>query len=231
MTPDSPYTFVVIPAFNEEPAIGDVIDELVTTFPLMQVVVVDDGSTDGTYDAAAARPVHVLQHMVNLGAGAAMKTGIDYALSLGAEILISCDADGQMNVEDIPNLVDAVARGDCDVALGTRFRGVMPEGMTRARHILIKAATLFTKLTAGLDVSDTHNGFRAMSRKAAETISLTQNRYAHCSEILDEIARHKLRWVEVPIKIRYTEYSKRKGQSTMGAFDILIDLLLPGRKK
>jgi hypothetical protein len=97
--------------------------------------------------------------------------------------------------------------------------------MTRARTLLLRAAVLFTRLSTGLAISDTHNGFRAISRKAARHLGFTQNRMAHASEVISDIARAGLRWVEVPVSIQYTDYSKRKGQSFLGAVDVLLDLL------
>jgi len=222
-------TFIVIPARNEEPVLGAVLDDLVATHPRAQVVVVDDGSSDHTPEVAAARRVHVLRHIVNLGQGASLRTGIDYALAMGAEIVVTFDADGQMSASDIPAIVNPLATGDADVALGTRFAVHRPEGMSAARRLLLRAALIFTRLTSGLPVTDVHNGFRALNRKALEAMILTQNRMAHASEIIHEIARLKLRWTEVPVRISYSDYSRRKGQSSLGAVDILLDLIFAKR--
>ena len=216
--------FVVIPAHNEDAVLGDVLDDVRSCEPQMQIVVVDDGSSDQTYDVAAARGAHVLRHIVNLGQGAALRTGIDYALRMGAEIVVTFDADGQMDARDIAAVVEPVRLGECDVTFGTRFASQRPEGIRPLRRVLLFVALVFTRMTTGLAVTDVHNGFRAFSRKAVESMRLEQNRMAHASEIVHEAARLRLRWKEVPVRIRYTEYSRRKGQRTSGALDILIDL-------
>jgi len=222
-------TFIVIPARNEEAVLGTVLDDLLSAYPDADVVVVDDGSSDHTPGVARARRIHLLRHIVNLGQGASIGTGIDYALAQGAEIVVTFDADGQMSAADVQTVVDPVATGDCDVALGTRFAVHRPAGMSFARRLLLRAALVFTRLTSGLSVTDIHNGFRAFNRKALESIEITQNRMAHASEILHEIARLKLRWKEVPVRISYSEYSRRKGQSSLGAVDILLDLIFAKR--
>jgi glycosyltransferase involved in cell wall biosynthesis len=220
-----PRTFVVIPARNEEAVLGDVLDELARVQPRMELVVVDDGSTDHTRERASNRGAHVLQHIVNIGQGASLRTGFDYALEMGAEIVVTFDADGQMDPQDIEAIVEPIAIGDCDVVLGTRFATHRPEGMKPLRRILLRTALRFTRMTTRLQITDVHNGFRAFSRKAVGSMNLTQNRMAHASEIVHEIARLGLRFKEVPVRIRYTEYSSRKGQSAWGALDILVDLL------
>jgi glycosyltransferase involved in cell wall biosynthesis len=217
--------FVVVPAYNERTVLGDVLDDLLDLRREVQVVVVDDGSTDGTSDVASSRPVHVLRHIVNIGQGAALRTGIDYALGLGAEIIVTFDGDGQMAADDVAAVVEPIARGNCDVVLGTRFAIRSTEGMTRMRTLLLIAGRLFTRLTTRLPVTDVHNGFRAFSRKSLEAMTLTQERMAHASEIVHEIARLHLSWTEVPVHIRYTDYSRTKGQSSWGAIDIVVDLV------
>jgi glycosyltransferase involved in cell wall biosynthesis len=216
--------FIVIPAKDEGSVLGDVLDELAADCPEGEIVVVDDGSADHTSDIAKSRGAHVLRHAVNLGQGAALVTGIGYALRSGAEVIVTYDADGQMVAADVNRLVEPVVVGDCDVALGTRFGKLAPESIGTRRRLLLRGAVMFTRMTVHLPVTDVHNGFRAFSRKAAEMIAVTQNRMAHASEILHEIARLHLRWTEVPVRIRYTEYSRRKGQSGTAALDILSDL-------
>ncbi len=216
--------FVVVPARDEEHTLGDVLDDLERACSDASVVVVDDGSSDDTSRVAEYRPVHLLRHLTNLGQGAALKTGIDYALARGAEIIVTFDADGQMLADDVPRIVAPIASGDYDVALGTRFGSMAPVGMTRTRRFVLRAGLAFTRLTTRLPFTDTHNGFRAFSRKAAERIPFTQERMAHATEIAHDIVRLRLRWTEIPVTIRYTDYSKQKGQSIFGAADILWDL-------
>lgn len=216
-----PNLWVICAAYNEATAIGRVVTELGRTGH--QVIVVDDGSRDATADVAAAAGAHVVVHPINLGQGAALQTGIDYALAQGADVLVTFDADGQHRVSDIARLVDALRQARADFALGSRFLG-QTSNLPRLRRWLLKAATVFTRVTTGLRLTDSHNGLRAFTRKGAAAIRLRQNRMAHASEILVEIARSGLRYVEVPVTIEYTAYSLAKGQHIGNSVTILLDL-------
>lgn len=214
-------TAVVIAAYNEASKIGEVLDGVRQYVDLL--VVVDDGSGDDSSGVALRHGAHVLRHRVNLGQGAALQTGITYALQKGANAVVTFDADGQHDPKDIPSMLSAIEAG-VDVALGSRFIG-STENLPLARRLVLRAAVVFTRLTTGLRLTDAHNGFRALSARAAQVIKIRQNRMAHASEILEQIAQNKLRYVEVPVSIRYTAYSLAKGQRLSGGFDILIDLL------
>ena len=222
MAPE-PKVTAVIAAYNEAGAIGPVIQALAPQ--VAEIVVVDDGSKDATADVARSAGAVVLRHPINRGQGAALQSGITLALARGAEIVVTFDADGQHVAADIPRLVAPVARGEADVALGSRFLGGT-SNVPPLRRVLLKCAVLFTRMTTGLSLTDAHNGLRALSRRAAETIRIRQDRMAHASEIVSEIAKHGLRFVEIPITVLYTDYSKSKGQSALGAFRILLDLLV-----
>ncbi len=212
---------VIIPAFNEAAVIARVVSEVARAG--YRVVVVDDGSRDATADVARAGGATVIGHPFNLGQGAALQTGIDYALAHGAELVVSFDADGQHRVADISRLTEALAEERADFALGSRFLGQAPNLPTLRRLALI-AATRFTRLTTGLQLTDAHNGLRAMTRRGAAAIRLRQNRMAHASELLSQIADSGLRYVERPVTIEYTAYSLAKGQKLRDAVLILLDL-------
>jgi polyprenyl-phospho-N-acetylgalactosaminyl synthase len=214
-------TYVVIPAFNEGPVISRVVSEVKRAG--YAVVVVDDGSSDATAEEARAAGALVITHPFNLGQGAALQTGIDYAVAEHAEVIVTFDADGQHRVSDIARLAEALVEERADFALGSRFLGQAPN-LPPLRRLLLHAATAFTRLTTGLQVTDTHNGLRAMTRRAAAAIRLRQNRMAHASELLSQIAASGLRYVERPVTIEYTAYSLAKGQSLGDAVLILLDL-------
>ncbi|WP_447578953.1 glycosyltransferase family 2 protein [Achromobacter kerstersii] len=216
-------TWVVIAAFNEGSVIRDVVAGLKVEWP--NVVVVDDGSSDATAEEAGAAGAFVIQHPVNLGQGAALATGLQYCIEIGAEYIVNFDADGQHHVEDIQVLVDRASQPDVDVVIGSRFLGET-RAMPRSRKLMLKAAVLFTRITTGLKVTDAHNGLRCFTLEAAKQIKITQNRMAHASEILEEIARHKLRVAEVPVTITYTDYSLAKGQRLSNSINILLELFL-----
>ncbi|MEO0030344.1 MAG: hypothetical protein RIS94_102 [Pseudomonadota bacterium] len=214
--------WIIIPAYREAAAIARVIGALQ---PLGHaIVVVDDGSDDGTGDVARACGVSVVRHGVNLGQGAALQTGIAFALRQGADYLVTFDADGQHDPADIAGLLAPLEARTCDFALGSRFLGRV-EGASPFRLRFLRLAALFTRVTTGLRLTDAHNGMRAMTRRGASHVWLRQNRMAHASEILHQIAASKLPFVEVPVHIRYTSYSRTKGQSLTGAFRILVDLV------
>jgi glycosyltransferase involved in cell wall biosynthesis len=213
--------WVVIAAYNEAKVIARVLADVQRRG--FHVVLVDDGSLDGTPEIASKTGAVVVRHPVNLGQGAALQTGIAFALRAGAEFVVTFDADGQHRAAEIVNMVDALEANDADFALGSRFLGTTVD-LPLARRLLLKAATWFTSFTTGLRVTDTHNGFRAMTRRGAACVRLRQNRMAHASEFLDQVARSGLRYVEVPVTIEYSAYSLAKGQKLSDALSILVDL-------
>ncbi len=215
--------FIVVPAYNEAPAIHDVVRELRSEF--RDVVVVDDGSRDRTSFEAKRAGATVLRHVVNRGQGAALQTGIDYAVREGADVIVTFDADGQHRVEDIGRLVGALETNDADVAIGSRFLD-LPSNVPRFRRFTLRVAALFMRITSGVALTDAHNGLRAIRRRAAQKVRMTIDGMAHASEFVDEIGRLKLRVVEVPVVVRYSEYSLRKGQSSIAAFRIAFDYLM-----
>jgi glycosyltransferase involved in cell wall biosynthesis len=214
---------VVVPAFNESRQIGRVVSGLLPY--CSRCIVVDDGSSDGTSEAAAAAGAVVLRHIVNRGQGAAMLTGIRHALREQPDVIVSFDADGQHDAQDLPALVAPVLAGRADLALGSRFLGTT-DGMPRSRRLVLRAGILFTRAFSGISVTDVHNGLRAWSRRAAGELTIALDGMAHASEILDQIRTHGWRFVEVPTTIRYSEYSLRKGQSAFNAVRIVIQLIL-----
>lgn len=219
---------IVIAAYNEEKMIGSVVADARRLFP--HVVVVDDGSADETGGRALAAGATVLTHPINLGQGAALQTGIAWAVRAGFRHVVTFDADGQHRPEDAAEMLRLMREKNVQVVLGSRFLGGT-ENIRASRRLLLKAATVFTRLTTGLSVTDAHNGLRVLRADAAMRIRIRQNRMAHASEILEEIARHQLAYVEAPVVIRYTDYSMAKGQSGFGAFNILLDLFLARIRK
>ena len=214
-------TFVVIAAYNEAAMIARVISDLRRAgYP---VVVVDDGSQDGTGLAAKEAGATVIEHPFNLGQGAALQSGIDCAVRQGAEVIVTFDADGQHSAPDISRLVGALYEENADFALGSRFLE-RSSNVPPLRRLLLKAATAFTRATTGLRLTDSHNGLRAMTRRGAGSIRLRQNRMAHASELLSQIGKSGLHYVERPVTIHYSAYSIAKGQKTSDSFLILLDL-------
>jgi polyprenyl-phospho-N-acetylgalactosaminyl synthase len=215
--------FFVIPAYNEEKSISRVVKELKNA-GYSNIVVIDDGSRDKTHYIALKSGAHVLRHVINRGQGAGLKTGIDYALLQGADIIVTFDSDGQHRVEDLPAMLRPVIDGEVDVTLGSRF--LKKTKLPTARKLLLKGAVFVQWLFYGVKLSDAHNGFRVLSRKAAQKIYITSDRMEHASEIVEEIVKKKLKYREIPVVIKYTDYSQGKGHgSFLGAVRVLFKMI------
>jgi len=216
--------FFVIPAYNEEKSIGLVIDDLKRA-GYKNIIVIDDGSRDNTYAEAKKKGVVALKHIINRGQGAALRTGIDCAIKQGAEFIVTFDSDGQHRVEDLSAMLEPVIKGEVDVTLGSRFlrKTKMPLG----RKILLKGSIIVQWLFYGIRLSDAHNGFRVLSRRAAEQIRIESDRMEHASEIVEEIVKKNIKYEEIPVEIRYSGYSMRKGEgSFFGAIKILFKMIM-----
>lgn len=212
--------WVVVPAYNEDRALNEVVGPLVSAG--YSVVVVDDGSTRAVQGVLTCPGIFVCRHPINLGQGAALRTGIEFAIQRGARFIVTFDADGQHQAAEVPRLLQPLLDGECEVVLGSRFmHSASVENIPFGKYLVLKLAVLFTRFTTGLKLTDTHNGFRAMTASAANRIEITQNRMAHASQILNSVSQLKLSFKEVPVTIRYTEYSMRKGQRLSNAINIL----------
>jgi polyprenyl-phospho-N-acetylgalactosaminyl synthase len=220
---DRSRVWILVRAYNEEPRIAGPLSALCAEWP--NVLVVDDGSTDGTADAVRAHPVWLVRHLVNLGAGAALVTGIRFALQHGAEAIVTFDADGQHDAADIETLLAPLARGEADIVFGSRFLG-KAVGMPPGRRLLLGAAVLVTRVLYGFSMTDAHNGMRAMSRAAASKLRITMNRMEYASELLESVREEHLSWTEVPVTIHYTAESLAKGQRNSAALGLGLRLLL-----
>lgn len=217
-------TCLVIPLYNEAPVIGQVITAAKAVFP--NIVCIDDGSTDGSAQIAADSGAIVVQHPFNLGQGAALQTGIDYVTKLtDSEYLVTFDADGQHSLEDAAAMVEMARRDDLAIIFGSRFLD-KSTNVGAAKRAILKTAATVTRWKTGLRLTDAHNGLRLLRRDAAEKVRLRQDRMAHASEIVDQLARTGLPWREIPVHIAYTEYSKAKGQPLLNSINILVDLIM-----
>jgi glycosyltransferase involved in cell wall biosynthesis len=214
--------FIVVPAYNEAARLGAVLEDLTRTGHV--IVVVDDGSRDRTADVAGPFACYVLRHLFNRGQGAALQTGISFALREGADVVVTFDADGQHQAADLPALLAPVLAGRCDVALGNRFLNGQ-SNVPPIRKAVLHLARLFTRITSSLRVGDAHNGYRAFSRKGAAVLRIHQDGMAHASEIYDQIARAGLVYEEVPVTIRYTADTLAKGQRLSNALSVLFNYL------
>ena len=228
-TVDSSGLWVVIAAYNEAQVIEQTI--LGVKEFVKNIIVVNDCSPDDTAIIAANAGAYVLTHPINLGQGAALQTGIDYALLQGAKYIVTFDADGQHAASEILPMLSALQAKDAQVCLGSRFIG-STKNISSSRKLLLKAALLYTRLTSnGIQITDVHNGFRILTEKFCRKFRFTQNRMAHASEILSYIAKHKIDFIEFPVTIAYTDYSIRKGQKGINSIRIMMEMAFRGISK
>ena len=219
--------WIVIPAYCEATVIEEVIGEVRAVFP--QVVCVDDGSSDGTGDAALRAGAHVVTHPVNLGQGAAIQTGVEYARARpGAALFATFDADGQHRVDDVVMMIDRLRAGDVDLVVGSRFAGGPTQTPPLKRLVLRTVATL-SRRNRSLGLTDAHNGLRVFNRRVADELDLTISGMGHAGEFIVLADEKGWRVAEVPVDIRYTDYSKAKGQPLLNGVNIVFDGLLRRR--
>lgn len=208
----------VVPAYNEEKNIGPVISGLFNQVD--KVVVVDDGSTDNTAQEAENVKAVVLHHKINRGQGAALQTGHEFALKIGADYVVDFDADGQFDVTDIKPALAELQKSGADILFGSRFLDKKSRVPWSKRFIILPLARLFTLLFGGIWLSDGHNGFRILSRQALEKIRITQDRMAHNTEIPTQVKKNRLKYLEFPVRVVYRKY----GQGFSGGLEVLRDL-------
>lgn len=222
-------TWFIIPAFNEEETIASVIGDVRKYFK--NIVVVNDDSTDATADIAKQHAAKVVNHPINLGQGAAIQTGIEFALIKGARILVTFDADGQHRVEDVLEMIEKINVENSEIICGSRFLGMEAINMPRTKRLTLKLAVLFTRYISKIEVTDAHNGLRVMTDSAAKKININQNKMAHATELISQIRKKGIEYKEHPVKIIYTDYSINKGQKISNSLNILLDLFIGGAAK
>jgi polyprenyl-phospho-N-acetylgalactosaminyl synthase len=219
--------WIVVPAFNEAGVIGDVITDLRSVFT--HVVCVDDGSDDGTGDIARQAGAHLVRHPVNLGQGAAIQTGVEYARRQpGAQVFATFDADGQHRVKDLVTMIERLGAGDVDVVIGTRFG----PGVSRPpllKRVVLQTAAKLSPRGRRLGLTDSNNGLRVFNKTVADGLDITMSGMSHATEFIMLIAENRWRVGEEPVEVLYTEYSQSKGQPLLNGVNIIFDGFLRGR--
>ncbi|MDD4868527.1 MAG: glycosyltransferase family 2 protein, partial [Mycobacterium sp.] len=216
------------PAFNEAPVIGEVVADLRAVFE--HVVCVNDGSCDGTGEIARRAGAHLVRHPVNLGQGAAIQTGVEYARRQpGARVFATFDADGQHRVKDVAAMVDRLGAGDVDIVIGTRFGGPQGSRPPLLKRLVLQTAARLSRRGRRLGLTDTNNGLRVFDKKVADALDLTMSGMSHANEFVILIAQNGWRVTEYPVEVLYTEYSKSKGQPLLNGVNIVFDGFLRGR--
>lgn len=215
--------WVVIPLYNEATTISTIVSDLIPSFP--NIVCIDDGSTDGGGRHAMSAGATVIEHPINLGQGAALQTGFEFALDHNAKYVVTFDADGQHRIEDAVKMIQRARTENLAIVFGSRFL----DDRTKPgffKIITLKLAVLVTNWTTKTKLTDTHNGLRVIRKDALAQVKLRQDRMAHGTEIVVQLGKTGLPYAEEAVEVHYTEYSKAKGQSLLNSVNILIDLLI-----
>jgi polyprenyl-phospho-N-acetylgalactosaminyl synthase len=221
---DNKSIFFIIPCYNEAKVIRNTVTEVLEKG--YSVVIVDDCSKDGSKKQLAGLPVYYLRHRVNLGQGAALQTGIDFAKRKGAKYFVTFDADGQHDCNDIPGMLEFLEKENADIVFGSRFLPGSKTNVSRSRSFALNMGRYINFLVSGIMLSDSFNGLRLLSGKAVENIRLTENRMAHPAELMMLTAVKKLKYVEYPVSIHYSDYSKSKGLKNRDGIKILAEIFL-----
>ena len=193
---------LIIPAFNAASTISRLLHEAGMFFVVDRIVVVDDGSTDGTGDLAEGLGVAVLRHPDNCGKGAALRTGFSWALNRGFDGVVTMDADGQHACSDLPALLQAAAENGAGIVLGSRMSD--PGSMPWQRRLSNRLTSAIVSLRTGQRVTDSQSGFRYVSADVPRSVSLTSDRFQAESELLIKGALAGFRISAIPVASIYT---------------------------
>lgn len=222
--------WLVVPVFNEATVIREVAAAAKKTFP--NIVCVDDGSRDDSTAEIKRADVHLVRHPVNLGQGAAIQTGVEYARTQpGAKYFVTFDADGQHRVEDVVVMVGRLRTEPIDIVIGTRFAEGRSESVPVVRRLALRTIVFLSPRTRRLGLTDAHNGLRAFNKTVADDLDLMVSGMGHASEFISLIDHHHWRVAEQPVTILYTDYSRAKGQSLINGVNIVADGLLHTRMR
>jgi glycosyltransferase involved in cell wall biosynthesis len=221
--------YVILPLFNESKVLGKVIDEVHSTFK--NIIVVDDGSTDNSYDLLLKKDVTLIKHPINLGQGAAIATGFEHVKKIeNAFAVITFDADGQHSIDDAKEFAKTILDCEEEIIFGSRFLG-NEKNIPFVKRNVLKIATFITNIITGMKLSDTHNGLKAIKKSCLKKLDLDINGYAFESQLIYQISKHKISYRELPANIIYTDYSISKGQSIRNGFIIIEDIIQSINKK
>lgn len=224
MNPDSSSIFVIVPAYNEAAIIRQTAEKLLKKN--YSVIVIDDASKDNTRQSLLGLSVYYTRHASNLGQGAAIRTGIELALRKNAAYLVTFDADGQHDADDIERMIALLQKENADVIFGSRFLRGAATNAPVFRRLVLKTARFINYLASGILLTDANNGLRVMTREAAMKMKITENRSSHNAQIQNLVHLHKLKYAECPVNISYSDYSKQKGVRNISSIRILYDLIL-----
>jgi glycosyltransferase involved in cell wall biosynthesis len=213
---------VIVRVYNEAQVVGQVISELIGAG--LRVIAVDDASTDTSVEEIDKAGAFRVSHPINLGAGGALQTGIEAALTFTDCRYVACfDADGQHRLEDLLGMIGRIREG-YDVVMGSRFLEETTE-MSWLRRTILKTAARFLNRGDGVQLTDAHNGLRIIARHVAADIKLSHAGMAYASELEEALTNPRYRITEFPVHILYTDYSRSKGQPLLNSINILAEIL------
>lgn len=216
--------FVIIPVFNEEKMIGKVLDLLKKKFT--NIVCVDDGSSDRSLRLIKQKKVYSLKHVINLGQGASIQTGVDFAILKGAKFFLTFDSDGQHNLNDAIEMTKIIKKKKFDIILGSRFlHHEYEKQIPFFRKLMLKIAIYLSNFFSKIQLTDTHNGLRVFNLRFAKKLNIKLDRMSHPHDILNNISKNKFKFKEYPTNIIYSKYSLSKGQKNINSFNILFDMV------
>ena len=217
--------YIILSSYNEEDTLEEVVDGLVERG--FKVLIIDDGSKDNTPAIAKNlvrkyNPmVFYYRHGINVGLGGAIKTGIKAALKRGADIMITFDADGQHNPDDLYNMYPPLQEGKADIVIASRDFSDMPTGRRFGNTVM----NYITYIFQGKMVTDSQSGLRAFTSETARKLDLKSPQYGISSEIIGEIKRKNLRFMEVPMTTIYDERTIQKGTNTTVGIKIVLEFI------
>lgn len=219
---------IIIPSYNEGKVIHGVLQNIISETKAnkiykIDIVLVNDGSSDDTENLVQNLPVSVVSHLVNMGSGAATRTGLEYAKRNNYDFAVSIDADGQHSPKDLMNVIKKLVDDDYDLVIGSRLLNT--KGMPAHRILGNKLLNIVTRILFGVAVTDSQSGLKAFSRKSIEQIEIRSNGFEFCSEIVWRAKQNNLKITEIPIEAIYTDYSLQKGQNNINALRIIKNLV------
>ncbi len=217
--------YIVLSCYNEEETLEEVVCQLIERD--FKVLIIDDGSSDSSPEIARRlvdkykQVIGHYRHIINIGLGGAIRTGIQIALDKGADIIVTFDADGQHNPDDLYEMYPPIQEGKADVVIASRDFDSMPRGRRFGNTMMNYVTYVFQ----GKMVKDSQSGLRAFSREAAEKLQLKSPQYGISSEIIGEIKRRNLNLLEVPMTTIYDKRTIEKGTNTTVGIKIIIEFL------
>lgn len=213
---------IIIPVYNEADMVGTVIQDVLKYFK--NIICVNDGSKDDSVRVIVEAGGTLVDHPINLGAGAATQTGVDYALqNPNTQYFITIDADGQHDIKDAVKMLDHLKKHNLDIVFGSRFKGSV-ENIAPIKRAFLKLAAVFSSRASGINLTDPHIGLRVFNRNFAENLKLTLPDFTHASEVINRVGEGAFKYDEIAASVVYSDYSKAKGQPMLNAINIAIDL-------